>query len=182
MNSRGEIKICDFGVSGQLIDSMANSFVGTRSYMSVREPSSGTCIVVIAWKVVLHILCNIHVSYKTEHTVDHFLHCSENPRDMFSWWGWKPFQNVVHIYTKFSMPDKIPMWLCHLKVNGYIFKGGNWYQIFGFLCQMNCSLKETNSHFYSWRCLLWGKLIWNSQKLPPFRKSDIISIKHIYSF
>uniref|UniRef100_A0A8C9F6N4 Dual specificity mitogen-activated protein kinase kinase 1 n=1 Tax=Pavo cristatus TaxID=9049 RepID=A0A8C9F6N4_PAVCR len=30
----GEIKLCDFGVSGQLIDSMANSFVGTRSYMS----------------------------------------------------------------------------------------------------------------------------------------------------
>jgi mitogen-activated protein kinase kinase len=37
VNSRGEIKICDFGVSGQLIDSMANSFVGTRSYMSVRK-------------------------------------------------------------------------------------------------------------------------------------------------
>lgn len=35
INSNGEIKICDFGVSGQLIDSMANSFVGTRSYMSV---------------------------------------------------------------------------------------------------------------------------------------------------
>lgn len=34
INSCGEIKICDFGVSGQLIDSMANSFVGTRSYMS----------------------------------------------------------------------------------------------------------------------------------------------------
>ncbi|KAF4532841.1 hypothetical protein B566_EDAN014798 [Ephemera danica] len=34
VNGRGEIKICDFGVSGQLIDSMANSFVGTRSYMS----------------------------------------------------------------------------------------------------------------------------------------------------
>ncbi|XP_052278340.1 dual specificity mitogen-activated protein kinase kinase 1-like isoform X2 [Dreissena polymorpha] len=34
VNSRGEIKICDFGVSGQLIDSLANSFVGTRSYMS----------------------------------------------------------------------------------------------------------------------------------------------------
>ncbi|CAG5864897.1 unnamed protein product [Menidia menidia] len=33
VNSRGEIKLCDFGVSGQLIDSMANSFVGTRSYM-----------------------------------------------------------------------------------------------------------------------------------------------------
>jgi serine/threonine protein kinase len=36
VNSAGEIKLCDFGVSGQLIDSMANSFVGTRSYMSVR--------------------------------------------------------------------------------------------------------------------------------------------------
>lgn len=35
VNSRCEIKLCDFGVSGQLIDSMANSFVGTRSYMSV---------------------------------------------------------------------------------------------------------------------------------------------------
>ena len=34
VNSRGEIKLCDFGVSGLLIDSMANSFVGTRSYMS----------------------------------------------------------------------------------------------------------------------------------------------------
>ncbi|XP_028411798.1 dual specificity mitogen-activated protein kinase kinase 1-like [Dendronephthya gigantea] len=34
ISSRGEIKLCDFGVSGQLIDSMANSFVGTRSYMA----------------------------------------------------------------------------------------------------------------------------------------------------
>lgn len=40
VNSGGEIKICDFGVSGQLIDSMANSFVGTRSYMSVRINTS----------------------------------------------------------------------------------------------------------------------------------------------
>ena len=35
INSQGEIKLCDFGVSGQLIDSMANTFIGTRSYMSV---------------------------------------------------------------------------------------------------------------------------------------------------
>ncbi|KAI8968667.1 kinase-like domain-containing protein [Pilobolus umbonatus] len=34
MNSAGQIKICDFGVSGQLIDSVANTFVGTSSYMS----------------------------------------------------------------------------------------------------------------------------------------------------
>ena len=40
VNSRGEIKLCDFGVSGQLIDSLANSFVGTRSYMSVSQPSA----------------------------------------------------------------------------------------------------------------------------------------------
>lgn len=40
VNSRGEIKLCDFGVSGQLIDSMANSFVGTRSYMSVSTIST----------------------------------------------------------------------------------------------------------------------------------------------
>lgn len=41
VNSRGEIKLCDFGVSGQLIDSMANSFVGTRSYMSVSPFQAG---------------------------------------------------------------------------------------------------------------------------------------------
>uniref|UniRef100_A0AC34F5J1 Protein kinase domain-containing protein n=1 Tax=Panagrolaimus sp. ES5 TaxID=591445 RepID=A0AC34F5J1_9BILA len=34
VNSKGEVKLCDFGVSGKLIDSMANSFVGTRSYMA----------------------------------------------------------------------------------------------------------------------------------------------------
>jgi len=34
VNSQGEIKLCDFGVSGMLIDSMANSMVGTRSYMA----------------------------------------------------------------------------------------------------------------------------------------------------
>ncbi|KAF6030346.1 MAP2K1 [Bugula neritina] len=34
VNSKGEIKLCDFGVSIQLIDSKANSFVGTRSYMA----------------------------------------------------------------------------------------------------------------------------------------------------
>ena len=37
VNSLGEIKLCDFGVSGELIDSTANSFVGTRSYMAVRK-------------------------------------------------------------------------------------------------------------------------------------------------
>lgn len=35
VNSSGDIKICDFGVAGDLVNSMANSFVGTRSYMAV---------------------------------------------------------------------------------------------------------------------------------------------------
>lgn len=35
-NSHGEIKICDFGVSGELINSIADTFVGTSTYMSVR--------------------------------------------------------------------------------------------------------------------------------------------------
>ena len=34
-NSKGQIKICDFGVSGELINSIADTFVGTSTYMSV---------------------------------------------------------------------------------------------------------------------------------------------------
>ncbi|KAF9029427.1 Pkinase-domain-containing protein [Hymenopellis radicata] len=33
-NSQGDIKICDFGVSGELINSIADTFVGTSTYMS----------------------------------------------------------------------------------------------------------------------------------------------------
>lgn len=36
INSAGLVKICDFGVSGQLVNSIANTFVGTSNYMSVR--------------------------------------------------------------------------------------------------------------------------------------------------
>ncbi|KDN46641.1 kinase-like protein [Tilletiaria anomala UBC 951] len=34
VNSQGQIKICDFGVSGELINSIADTFVGTSTYMS----------------------------------------------------------------------------------------------------------------------------------------------------
>jgi mitogen-activated protein kinase kinase len=34
LNSEGYIKLCDFGVSGELINSIANTFVGTSVYMS----------------------------------------------------------------------------------------------------------------------------------------------------
>lgn len=40
VNTQGEIKLCDFGVSGQLIDSMANSFVGCKSYMAPERLSA----------------------------------------------------------------------------------------------------------------------------------------------
>lgn len=36
VNRRGQIKLCDFGVSGELINSIADTFVGTSTYMSVR--------------------------------------------------------------------------------------------------------------------------------------------------
>lgn len=34
VNTQGEIKICDFGVSVQLIDSIAKTFIGTNAYMA----------------------------------------------------------------------------------------------------------------------------------------------------
>lgn len=34
VNTRGQIKLCDFGVSGELINSIADTFVGTSTYMS----------------------------------------------------------------------------------------------------------------------------------------------------
>ena len=34
-NLQGSIKLSDFGVSGELINSLANTFVGTSVYMSV---------------------------------------------------------------------------------------------------------------------------------------------------
>jgi mitogen-activated protein kinase kinase len=32
---KGEIKLCDFGVSGELVNSMAGTFTGTSFYMAV---------------------------------------------------------------------------------------------------------------------------------------------------
>lgn len=34
VNSRGYIKLCDFGVSGELVNSVADTFVGTSTYMA----------------------------------------------------------------------------------------------------------------------------------------------------
>jgi len=34
LNSKGDIKLCDFGVSGELVNSVADTFVGTSTYMA----------------------------------------------------------------------------------------------------------------------------------------------------
>lgn len=42
----GRFKLCDFGVAGELIDSMAGTFTGTCTYMAVRrmtDPSRSAC-------------------------------------------------------------------------------------------------------------------------------------------
>ncbi|KAJ6468926.1 ste7-like protein [Mycena sanguinolenta] len=41
-NSNGEIKLCDFGVSGELVNSIANTFVGTSIYMSPERIQGAT--------------------------------------------------------------------------------------------------------------------------------------------
>ncbi|KAI8923542.1 kinase-like domain-containing protein [Entophlyctis helioformis] len=41
LDSQGRIKIADFGVSGQLINSVANTFVGTSAYMSPERIQGG---------------------------------------------------------------------------------------------------------------------------------------------
>lgn len=41
VNSHGQIKLCDFGVSGELINSIADTFVGTSTYMSPERIQGG---------------------------------------------------------------------------------------------------------------------------------------------
>lgn len=41
MNSSGQIKLADFGVSGQLVNSVANTFVGTSHYMAPERIQGG---------------------------------------------------------------------------------------------------------------------------------------------
>ena len=41
VNSRGQVKICDFGVSGNLVASIAKTNIGCQSYMAPERISSG---------------------------------------------------------------------------------------------------------------------------------------------
>src|SRR5258708_1056110 len=40
VNKKGEVKLCDFGVSGQLEKSLAKTNIGCQSYMAVSSPSN----------------------------------------------------------------------------------------------------------------------------------------------
>lgn len=41
VNSKGHVKICDFGVSSELVNSIANTFVGTSTYMAPERIQGG---------------------------------------------------------------------------------------------------------------------------------------------
>lgn len=41
VNRRGDVKLCDFGVSGQLEKSLAKTNIGCQSYMAVRDRRYG---------------------------------------------------------------------------------------------------------------------------------------------
>ena len=36
INQNGEIKLCDFGIAGELVDSLAKTDIGCRPYLAVR--------------------------------------------------------------------------------------------------------------------------------------------------
>ena len=36
MNRKGEIKLCDFGISGELVNSLAKTDIGCQPYLAVR--------------------------------------------------------------------------------------------------------------------------------------------------
>ena len=36
MNRKGEIKLCDFGIFGELVNSLAKTDIGCRPYLAVR--------------------------------------------------------------------------------------------------------------------------------------------------
>lgn len=50
----GQIKICDFGVSGELINSIADTFVGTSTYMSVSNLFFRSMLIHVVFRSLLN--------------------------------------------------------------------------------------------------------------------------------
>ncbi|KAF9954267.1 MAP kinase kinase Wis1 [Mortierella alpina] len=65
INSKGEVKLCDFGVSGQLVQSMAKTHIGCQSYMAPERISQGQTYTVQSdvWSLGLSILETAEGSY-----------------------------------------------------------------------------------------------------------------------
>ncbi|KAF9347840.1 MAP kinase kinase Wis1, partial [Mortierella sp. NVP85] len=65
INSKGQVKLCDFGVSGQLVQSMAKTHVGCQSYMAPERISQGQTYTVQSdvWSLGLSILETAGGSY-----------------------------------------------------------------------------------------------------------------------
>ncbi|KAI8354490.1 kinase-like domain-containing protein [Mortierella sp. GBAus27b] len=65
VNSKGEVKLCDFGVSGHLVQSMAKTHVGCQSYMAPERISEGQTYTVQSdvWSLGLSILETAGGSY-----------------------------------------------------------------------------------------------------------------------
>ncbi|KAI5290540.1 MAP kinase kinase (MEK), partial [Ascosphaera atra] len=57
VNSRGNIKLCDFGVAGETVNSIADTFVGTSTYMAPERIQGGRYTVRSdVWSVGLTIM------------------------------------------------------------------------------------------------------------------------------
>ncbi|GJJ78981.1 mitogen-activated protein kinase kinase [Entomortierella parvispora] len=65
VNSKGQVKLCDFGVSGQLVQSMAKTHIGCQSYMAPERISQGHTYTVQSdvWSLGLSILETAEGSY-----------------------------------------------------------------------------------------------------------------------
>ncbi|KAI8594589.1 kinase-like domain-containing protein, partial [Dissophora ornata] len=65
VNSEGQVKLCDFGVSGQLVQSMAKTHIGCQSYMAPERISKGQSYTVQSdvWSLGLSILETAEGSY-----------------------------------------------------------------------------------------------------------------------
>lgn len=74
LDSRGHIKLCDFGVSKELINSMADTFVGTSTYMSPERIQGGVYTVkgdVWSLGIMLYELASGRHAYSDENDPNH---------------------------------------------------------------------------------------------------------------
>ncbi|WFD01146.1 mitogen-activated protein kinase kinase [Malassezia yamatoensis] len=83
VNSKGEIKLCDFGVSGELINSIADTFVGTSTYMSPeRIQGEQYSIKSDVWSLGITMVELAHGCFPFALETDDTLHAPERDTDI----------------------------------------------------------------------------------------------------